>query len=149
MKRLSELRARRLDAYHGRSRAQADYYQEVFDRWVAIYGPPVTFPPRYWRGRVVWQSMYAQRLANSLSADMERVAERILDVIPHDRTKDAFRQRVGYDGSVGVIYVRGKRYGLVNRSHERRIEEMLFCYAMLGTSAMHAEMGAKIAENCD
>lgn len=149
MKRRSELRARRLDAYHGRTRAQADYYEEVFDRWVAIYGPPVTFPPGYLGGKLVSQSMYSQRLAFCLSHDMERVAERIADVIPSDRTRAAFRRRVFYEGGISVIYIRGKRYGLANRTHERRIEEMLLCYAMLGTSALHAEMGAKIAENCN
>lgn len=142
----SAMRGRRLDAYRVFPKAQADYYEEVFDRWVRLFGPPVTFPPEYACVHVFPQSAHARRLAYSLAGDLKSVADRIIDVIPHDRTVSSFKGRIGA-GGVMSVYIRGKRYAMQTKQAERRMQEMLLCYAMLGAGAITAEMGARLAEN--
>lgn len=136
------MRSVRLDGYAVR----ADYYAEVFDRWVRIYGPPVAFPPRYGYGDIVWQSDYAKRFAWSMANCMKAVADRIEGVIPSNGTVAAFRQRVGACG-VMAIYVRGRRYVVQTKQAERRMQEMCVLYALLGSGAIIQEMGAALGKN--
>jgi hypothetical protein len=141
MRSRSELRLRRLHAYRVSQRAQADYYEDVFDRWVRLYGPPVTFPPKYSSFGVKWSSEPAARLAATLSSDLKSVSDRIANVIPHDTTRRAFFNRI--EGA--AIYVRGERY-MIQPEKKKRIQEILFCYAVLGGASAIGEMEQGIAK---
>lgn len=131
MKPRSDLRARMLWSYRESGRAYADYFEDVFNRWVRVYGPDITCAPREYSNEIVWQSHHAKRFFFAAADVLKNVASRIEDAICHDATCRAFRSRVYSHSDFMVFYIRGNRYAIVGRPAQRRAEEILLCLALL------------------
>jgi hypothetical protein len=115
--------------------AQADYFADVFDRWVRMFGPPVTFPPNF--SHYHRPTTEAGVLADMLSNESMLVARRISKCIDSYKAKSSFEKRIdcafSCDDKMAVrIYINGNKYTVADPAKTSRIKDMLFLYSVLG-----------------
>ena len=144
MRQRSELRNRALWNRQNIGGSQWEYFADVFDRWMRMFGPRFAARPasRYLSAtRNPGLSLLNSTTEHSGVVD---AIHRILGCIPHHGTQRAFEGHVfgGRQDSdyIIVVYINGSRYMLCEPKKIKRLGELFMLYSLLAPNAMISEM---------